>query len=125
MKSFKAGDKWIVLNKGNCPTKCGTWDASSASENKFNFSEKAFLQNDSHDDFKLYQCETCGSWYLWHWYEEIDWENGHDPVSTCSRSISDANVIAIKFFYQNAPKHGDFRKFLHALISGFWANLSW
>jgi hypothetical protein len=114
------------LNKGNCPTKCETWDAKPASKNEFNFSEKAVLWIDSHDSFRLYQCDTCDTWYLWHWHEETDWEDGHDPVYHWFRSISDADVIAIKFFYQNAPKHDEFRNFLLATISGgSWAWLSW
>ena len=125
MKTIQTAGKTVLLHKGNCPTKCSSWNPNADEENKFNFTYLKELWDESHDQFRLYRCETCETYYLWHWHEEIDWDDGADSISICARSITDADRIAMKFFEENAPRHPDYLKFLHAKVTGYWAFLSW
>lgn len=125
MRSIKTTGKTVILHKGNCPSKCSAWNPNTDDENEFNFNYLKELWDESHDQFRLYRCETCETYYLWHWHEEIGWEGGGDSVSIVVRSITDADRIAMKFFEERAPHHPDYSKFLHAKIRGYWAFLNW
>lgn len=123
--SVKMGEGWVVITRDNCPSNCGSWSGETQTGHTYNFSSGGVLWDDSHNQFRLYQCMTCKTWYLWHWHEEIDWVEGDDSSSMVAISITDADVIAIKYFRDNAPNHQEYLKFLQARIAGFWANLKW
>lgn len=125
MKILKTEGKNVYLTKENCPTKCGSWNPNKQPETEFNFTLLKELWDESHDQFRLYRCETCETYYLWHWHEEIGCDGGGDSVSICARSITDADRIAMRFFEEHGPFSDDYRKFLHARVTGFWSYFKW
>jgi hypothetical protein len=116
MKRYETDGKSFYLQKDNCPARCSTWSAKAQDLGQFNFSESELIWDDSHDTFIVYECQTCGSHYLWHWHEEIDWDNGNDSASTCARSLRDADLIALRYFQGTQPLHPEFKRFLEALV---------
>ena len=115
----------MILTKENCPTKCSSWNPNFDDEAQYTFAYLKELWDESHDQFRLYRCETCDTYYLWHWHEEIGWDGGGDSVSIVARSITDADRIAMKFFEETAPRHPEYGKYLQAKITGSWAFLGW
>ena len=116
MKSYQTDGKAFWLNKENCPTRCSTWSSNPKDLDQFNFADNKLIWDDSHDTFSLYQCQTCDSYYLWHWHEEIDWSDGNDSASTCARSLRSADLIAMQYFLATQPSHSEFKRFLEALV---------
>ena len=119
MKAIQTAGKTIILRKDNCPTKCASWNANANEEDKFNFTCLKELWDESHDQFRLYRCETCETYYLWHWHEEIGWDGGGDSVSICCRSLGEADLVVIKYFEEHAPNHSGYGDFLKARILNF------
>jgi len=119
MKSIKTSGKVVLIHKDNCPTKCRSWNPNSDSEADFNFTCLKELWDESHDQFRLYRCETCDTYYLWHWHEEIGWDGGGDSVSICARSLFDADVIVINYFEVHQPRHECYGDYLKSRIMGY------
>ena len=107
----------VQIGASQCPSKCGSWRPNSDDECDFNFTLQKQLWDESHDQFRLYLCESCNTHYLWHWHEEIGWDDSDDSVSIYARPISNADVIAANYFAANEPLGKAFRSFLFEKIS--------
>ena len=122
MKTIKTAGKTVLLSKENCPSRCISWNPNLREDAEFNFTCIKELWDESHDQFRLYRCETCETYYLWHWHEEIGWDGDGDSVSIVARSIKDADRIAMKFFEENGPNSSRFCKNSCTRgVTGYWA----
>ena len=74
MKYFKAGNKTIVLTAENCPSNCSAWTGNPSHLGPHNFEDPITLWDESHDQFRVYMCNNCKTYFLWHWHEEIGWD---------------------------------------------------
>jgi len=116
MKYFKAGNKTIVLTAENCPSNCSAWTGKTSHLGPHNFEDPITLWDESHDQFRVYMCNTCETCFLWHWHEEIGWDGGGDSTSITLKSLRSADLIAIKYFQEHAPTHASYGNYLKARI---------
>ena len=116
MPFYQHDGKEIYIHRGNCPTSCSGWNGKQSELQKYDFTELLDLIDSSHEHYKLFQCNVCHSYTLWHWHEEIGWDGSGDSQSIVTRALKEADAIAIKFFHQHREYESTFDKYLHSLV---------
>ena len=109
-------DHEISINKDNCPSRCTTWSSEPKELDQYKFTASEVIWDDSHDTFSLYRCQACKTFYLWHWHEEIDWDDSNDSATTVVRSLPEADLVAIRYMLATSPSSMKFKRFLEALV---------
>lgn len=63
------------------PMRCHLWKREGLTANDLRdaFEILETFESSSHLKRHLLRCKDCGQLYFYEFYEEIDWERGHDP----------------------------------------------
>ena len=83
---------------------CHLWTKKSLLKNDLKDSLEVveIIEQESHNSKKIMKCKDCGQLYLYHFVEEVDWEEGNDdqcfqwiPV----RSVEEARELCKKHIF--------------------------